>query len=177
MSKRYAYNRVNAFTKGLATISSIAYFLATIVFVALLGVRYLPQFNNLIDFSELEFVVGKIFLQLDAFLIIGLVLSIIGFICSATATKALIREKGGFRGVILLIISIILIVFYILIITNGVTLGHLINYAFGGIMVVGILGVLLALLILHLRAKSRRQIERKIKKYEKNYLKFEKYNR
>ena len=177
MAKKYGFNRINAFTKGLVTLSSLAYFIALLAFVAFLAINYITMLEGLIDFTELEFVVSKVFLRLDAFLIIGAVVSIIGFVLSATMIKSLSKDKGGFKAVLLTILGVVLISFIIVIKTKGLSLGYILNYAFGGILVVGIFSLALGLFAIFIRIKTRREIEKKLRKFEKNYLKFEKYNR
>ena len=176
MAKKYDYNRSIAVLRGLVTLSSLAYFVSLLAFVAFLAINFLPFLNHLIDFTEVEYVVSKIFLRLDAFLIIGFVLSLIGFFLCATMIKSLNREKGGFKALLLLVSSILFIVFFVIIKTKDLTLSYLLNYIFGGLLVVGIFGIALALFVLFLRIKSRREIEKKIRRYERNYMKFEKYN-
>ena len=177
MAKKYSYNKINAITKGAVTLSGLAYFVALVAFIGFLAIYYLPSLNHLIDFTEVEYVVSKIFLRLDAFLIIGFFLSLIGFFLCATMIKSLNREKGGFKALLLLVSSILFIVFFVIIKTKDLTLSYLLNYIFGGLLVVGIFGIALALFVLFLRIKSRREIEKKIRRYERNYMKFEKYNR
>ena len=176
MSRRYDYNRIGAITKGLVTLCALAYFVALVAFVAFLAINYLPALN-VIDFTELEFVVSKVFLRLDAFLLIGLGVSLVGFIITATLGKALRLEKGGFRAVILMILGAILITFFVIIKSKGLELSYILNYLFGGVLLVGLLGVLLGLFALIIRIKNRREMEKKVRQYERNYLKFEKYNR
>ena len=177
MAKKYDYNRSIAVLRGLVTLSSLTYFVSLLAFVAFIAINFLPFLNHLIDFTEVEYVVSKIFLRLDAFLIIGFVLSLIGFFLCATMIKSLNREKGGFKALLLLVSSILFIVFFVIIKTKDLTLSYLLNYIFGGLLVVGIFGIALALFVLFLRIKSRREIEKKIRRYERNYMKFEKYNR
>ena len=177
MSRKYDYNKIGAITKGLVTLSGLAYFVALVAFIGFLAINYIPALSGIIDFSELEFVVSKVFLRLDAFLLIGLGVSLLGFIISVTLSKALKQEKGGFRAVILVVLGAILIVFFIVIKSKGLELSYVLNYLLGGILLVGILGVALGLFALVIRIKNRREMERKVKQYEKNYLRFEKYNR
>ncbi|MBQ4072696.1 MAG: hypothetical protein IJD50_03080 [Clostridia bacterium] len=177
MAKRYEYNRINAFTKGLVTLSTLAYGIAFLAFIGFLAINYLSFLEHLIDFSELEFVVSKVFLRLDAFLIIGAVLSFFGLLWSASLPKALSNQKGGFRALLLAVLSAVLIAFFVIIKAKDLTLSYILNYTFGGILVVGIIGLLLGIFALVIRIKNRRQMERKLRKFERNYMKFEKYNR
>ena len=177
MAKKYQYNRIYAFLKGLVTLSSLAYFISLIAFISFIAINYLPFLNGIIDFTELKFVVSKIFLKLDAFLIIGTIISLLGFIWSVTIFKAVSAYKGGFRSALLVVISGLLIAFYFIIISKGLSLSYILNYAFGGILVVGLFGLMLGLFALFIRSRTRRQMEKKLRKYEKNYLNFEKHNR
>lgn len=177
MAKKYSYNKINAITKGAVTLSGLAYFVGLVAFIVFLAIYYLPSLNHLIDFTELSFVVGKVFLKIDAFLIIGFVITLLGFVWSIQIPKALAQEKGGFRGFLLTLMSIVLIVFFIIIKSKDLQLSYLLNYTFGGVLVVGILGLVLGLFTLFVRFKTRRQIEKKIRKFERNYIKFDKYNR
>jgi len=177
MAKRYNYNRIGAITKGLVTLSSLAFFVALVAFLGFLAINYISALHGIIDFTELEFVVSKVFLRLDAFLLIGMGVSLLGFIISVSLSSALRNEKGGLRSVLLIILGAVLIAFFAVIKSKGLDLSYVLNYLFGGVLVVGLLGVLLGLFALFIRIKSVREMERKVKKFEKNYLKFEKYNR
>ena len=177
MSKRYPYNKSNSLLKGFTALSCIAFFVAIVLFVGLLAVYHLDSLKGYIDLGELENAVNKIYLRLDAFLAIGFGVSLFGMILSVGLPKAIIREKGGFQAFVLMIISVALIAFYVVLMTSGVKYGYILNYALGGILVVGILGFILGLIAFLTRVRSRSTMARKARKFERNYMKFEKYNR
>ncbi len=175
--KRYKYDKSIAVLKGFTALSCVAFLIAITVFAFLVAVYYVDSISSLVNFGELERAVNKIYLRMDAFLFGGLTVSLFGFILSAGLPGAVVREKGGFRSFVLMLLSAVLIVFYIVIMTTGIEYGYILNYAFGGILVVGILGFLLGITAFISRYNMRRRMERRARKFEKNYLRFEKYNR
>lgn len=177
MSRKYPYNKTNAIVKGFTALSSVAFFVAIVVFVGLLAINYFESLSGLIDLSELEYAVNKIYLRLDAFLLIAFGVSLFGMILSVGLPKAIRREKGGFQSFVLMVFSALLIVFYVVIMTSGVKYGYILNYAFGGILLVGILGFILGVVAFITRLNTRRRMERKARKFERNYMRFEKYNK
>lgn len=177
MAKRYSYNKANSIIKGAIALGSIAYFIAIVVFAVLLGAHYLPSLLGFIDLGELEGAVNAIYLRLDAFLLVGLAISVVGFILCCTVGGSLRREKGGFKGFVIILLSASLIVFYFVLFSSDAVFGYILNYALGGILLVGILGVLLGLIVFLTRVRIRMKMARSARKFERNYLKYEKYNR
>ena len=177
MAKKYTYNKSNAFIKGAIALGSIAFFLAIVVFSVLTLVYFIPNVLSFIDLSELEIAVNAIYLRLDAFVLIGLAISIISFILCCTCDRSLRREKGGFKGFVIMVLSIALIVFYFILNGTDIIFSYLLNYALGGILLVGIIGTLLGLIVFLTRVRARMKMARSARRFEKNYLKYEKYNR
>ncbi len=177
MKKKPGYNKLNALLKGFATLSILAYLVAFILFVGLNAINFIPTLQYLIDFTELETLVNLIFLEVDAFLLIGLGISLIGLVLVSTLTKSLYQEKGGLKALFLTLTSIILIILFTVLKLKPMTLSFLLNYALGGILLVGIIGTLFGLVSLFIRLRDKQKLERKLRKYQKNYLKFKKYNR
>ncbi len=177
MKKKPRYDKLNALLKGFATLSILTYLVSFILFVCFNAINFVPSLQHYIDFSELETLVNLIFLEVDAFLLIGLGISLIGLILVSTLTKSLAREKGGLKALFLILTSVALIVLFTVLKLKPMTLSYLLNYALGGILLVGIVGTLFGLIASFIRIRDKRKLEKQLRKYQKNYLKFQKYNR
>lgn len=177
MKKKYSYKKSNSLLKGLSALSGFAFFVAFIVFGTLTAINYISAINHLIDLSELEYAVNSIYMRLDAFLLLGIAISLISFIISCTMVSSVKREKGGFKAFVLLILSVALIVFYAILKGSKASFGYILNYSLGGILLIGIIGALFGLYSFLYRLRVRSKLAKNARRFERNYLKYEKYNK
>ena len=164
-------------SRGLGSLTAFIYVVATLVFIALNTFFYVDSLHNFVDFQFLQSIVEDV-LPINLFLLVCLGGSLLIMLLTFKLNSNLKKNKGGFVIFLELVLSVALIGFAFVLFGNKVSeLNMYVDYLFSFIVLIGALSSIYAIIASLSRFNEKRKMERQARRFERNYMKNQRYNR